>query len=75
MVKRIVKSGNSGSITIDKAILDLLGIRLGDYMSLTVHDGSIVMTPVGVGIEPERIEKSLKRARRKYDGALKRLAK
>lgn len=75
MVKKIVKSGNSASITLDLAVLEMLKLRVGDLVSLTVSNDSIILTPTRVGVSEAALRESIKRVRKKYDGALKRLAK
>jgi antitoxin component of MazEF toxin-antitoxin module len=47
MTKTITKIGNSQGIIFDAALMDLARIKVGDPMTITVHEGgSIVLTPV-----------------------------
>lgn len=47
MTKTISKIGNSQGIIFDAALMDLAHLKVGDQVSVSVHDGgSIVLTPV-----------------------------
>ena len=53
MIKRVKKVGNSSAIILDKAILELVGLEEGGEVLLSVHKGSIILTPAA----PKKIEK------------------
>ena len=40
-----VKVGTSRQVVIPKHIYEAMGLVAGDYMEVTVRDGSVVMTP------------------------------
>jgi len=42
----LVRIGVGGRITIPKPLCDALGIKPGDYLSVKIKNGAIVMTPV-----------------------------
>jgi antitoxin component of MazEF toxin-antitoxin module len=47
MTKVISKIGNSQGIIFDSAFLDLARLKLGDQLSVTLHEGgAIVLTPI-----------------------------
>jgi antitoxin component of MazEF toxin-antitoxin module len=47
MTKVISKIGNSQGIIFDSAFLDLARLKLGDQLSVTLHEGgAIVLTPL-----------------------------
>ena len=47
MTKTISKVGNSQGIIFDTALMDLARVKVGDQLTVTVHEGgSIVLTPV-----------------------------
>lgn len=47
MTKKISKIGNSQGIIFDSAFLDLARLKLGDQLTVTVHEGgAIILTPV-----------------------------
>ena len=74
MIKKLQKHGNSRALVIEKPLMELLGIGDDTLLQLTVEGQSLIITPVDVGIGPERVKESLKKMRRRYGPMLKRLA-
>lgn len=75
MTKTIAKIGNSQGIILDAAFLDLARLRLGDRLSVTVHEGgSIVMTPIRPAIGPQEAATAAKRLIRRNAKLFKRLS-
>jgi antitoxin component of MazEF toxin-antitoxin module len=75
MIKRINKVGNSSALILDKALLELVGLREGGEVQLTVRDGSIVVTPTDPErVDAERFEESLDRVMKSRRDVLRRLA-
>ena len=74
MVKTLSKIGNSTGITLDKAVLELAHLKLGDKVTITVRNGSIVLTPANVGFSDEEIDKTAGEIFKRYDKAFKKLA-
>ena len=64
MIKRIKKVGNGNALFLDKAILELVGLDEGGEVQITVHNGSIILTPA----HPRRASES------HFDAALERVA-
>jgi antitoxin component of MazEF toxin-antitoxin module len=55
MIKTITKIGNSKGIIFDAALLELAGLKVGDKVNVTVHQGgTITLTPDVVRIDPEQ---------------------
>ena len=46
MVTRVQKWGNSQGLRLSKELLSTARIEIGDVVDVTVHEGSIVVTPV-----------------------------
>lgn len=47
MLKTIGKVGNSQGLIFDAALRELTGLKAGDYVNITVHEGgAIVITPM-----------------------------
>jgi antitoxin component of MazEF toxin-antitoxin module len=75
MVRRIRPIGNSCGLIIDKAVLDLLNLRAGSPVDLTLAPGGkgILITPMeGVEDDPEvdvEAEKAAHKARVRAAGA------
>lgn len=74
MVKTISKIGNSAGITLDKALLELLHVKVGDQVTVTVRNGSVIITPANVGFSDEDIDKAAGEVFNRYDKAFKKLA-
>jgi antitoxin component of MazEF toxin-antitoxin module len=75
MTKTITKIGNSRGIIFDAALMDLLRLKVGDQVTITVHEGgSIVLTPVRPVISPGKAAATAKRLIRKNDQLFRRLA-
>ncbi|MCC6465291.1 MAG: hypothetical protein IT463_08135 [Planctomycetes bacterium] len=74
MVKTIRKVGNSGGVTLDRALLDLAHLKLGDKVVVSVRDGSIVLTPANVGFGDEELDETAARLFKKYRKTFRKLA-
>jgi len=56
MLKSITKIGNSQGLILDAALLELSGLRVGDQVNITVHEGgAITLTPVRRTASPEAV--------------------
>lgn len=75
MEKTISRIGNSAGITLDKALPELAHKKIGDKENVTVSNGSLTITASSYGVEDDELRKSIARMRRKFDGAMKKLAK
>ena len=54
MIKTITKVGNSRGIIFDSALLELAGLKEGDKLNVTVHEGgTITLVPNIESIKPE----------------------
>jgi len=75
MVKTIAKIGNPQGLILETALLELAGLKVGDWVTVTIaKDGTITLTPVRRRIaaaHAARIAKSLVRRNR---ALFKRLA-
>ena len=75
MTKTISKVGNSQGIIFDAALMDLARVKVGDQLTVTVHEGgSIVLTPVRPVLEPARAAATAQRLIRKNSALFKRLS-
>ena len=52
MIKQLKKVGNSNALILDKAIMELVGLKDKGDVQLTVHNGSIIITPT----HPEQVD-------------------
>lgn len=75
MTKTISKVGNSQGIIFDAALMDLARVKVGDQLTVTVHEGgSIVLTPVRPVVDSARAAATAKRLIRKNSALFKRLS-
>ncbi len=62
MIKKLRKVGNSNALILDRAILELVGLEEGGEVRLTVHNGSLIITPTKPKpVDKEHFEKCLSR--------------
>ena len=75
MTKTITKVGNSQGIMFDAAFMDLARLKIGDEVSVSVHEGgTIVLTPLKGTIESARAAKTAQRLIQKNTKLFKRLS-
>lgn len=75
MTKTISKVGNSQGIIFDAALMDLARVKVGDQVTVTVHEGgSIILTPVRPAIDAKTATASAKRLIKKNSRLFKRLS-
>jgi len=75
MTKTISKIGNSQGIIFDAALMDLARVKVGDQVTVTVHEGgSIILTPVRPAIDPRKAGAAARRLIRKNSTLFKRLS-
>ena len=74
MIKTIKKIGNSHGIILDKAYLDILGVKEGSNVNVTTSGSSLVISAEEQYIDDETFQRSLTEILDKYDDAFRRLA-
>ncbi len=75
MTKTISKVGNSQGIIFDGALMDLARLKVGDKVTVTVHEGgSIILTPVRPTIDPKNAAATARQLIRKNSALFKRLS-
>jgi antitoxin component of MazEF toxin-antitoxin module len=75
MTKTITKIGNSQGLMFDGALMDLARIKVGDQVTITIHEGgSIVLTPLRPVIGPERAAATAKRLIKRNAELFRRLS-
>jgi antitoxin component of MazEF toxin-antitoxin module len=75
MTKTISKVGNSQGLILDAALMDLARLKIGDQVTVTVHEGgAIVLTPVRPSIGPKKAAATARRLIRKNVELFRRLA-
>lgn len=75
MTKTVSKIGNSQGIIFDAALMDLARVKVGDQLTVTIHEGgSIVLTPVRPALNPAKAAATAKRLIRRNSALFKRLS-
>ncbi len=75
MTKVISKIGNSQGIILDSAFLDLARLKLGDQLTVTVHEGgAIVLTPVRPALTSKEAATKARRLIKRNAKLFKRLS-
>ena len=74
MVKTLQRHGNSHALVLDKALLELLNITPETQLQIQVSNGSLVVTPVNVGVSEDEVAASIARLRPRYKQMLECLA-
>lgn len=75
MVKTITRVGNSHGLIFDATIRELSGLKPGDQVNVTVHEGgAIVITPMTPVIDAKDAEARAEKLIRKNSELFRRLA-
>lgn len=74
MIKTLQKHGNSRALVLDKPLLEALGIDEQTELQITISGNSLIVTPVHVGVGPDRVAEMVAELRPRYGDMLKRLA-
>jgi antitoxin component of MazEF toxin-antitoxin module len=75
MIKTIAKIGNSQGLIFDSALRALTGLKPGDQVNVTVHEGgTIVLTPMRPTISADEAAAAAKKLIRDNAEVFKRLA-
>ena len=75
MLKRISKVGNSQGLIFDSALRELTGLKAGDQVNVTVHEGgAIVIAPMRPAIGADEARSRARKLIRGNGELFKRLA-
>ncbi len=74
MVKTLQRHGNSQALVLDKPILEMMGANEDTQFQLTVSNGSLIVTPINVGIGRKKIDQIFDELQPRYSDMLQRLA-
>lgn len=76
MIKQLKKVGNGNALFLDKALLELVGLKEGGEVQVTVHEGAIIITPANPRpVQQEVFEAALESVVSNRSEVLRRLAK
>jgi len=75
MLKRISKVGNSQGLIFDAALRELTGLKAGDEVNVTVHEGgAIIIAPMRPAIGADEARVRARKLIRRNSELFKRLA-
>ena len=74
MIKTLQRHGNSQALVLDKPILEMLGVREDTRLELSISGGSLIVTPVNVGVGRAEIDRVFDDLQPRYGEMLRRLA-
>ena len=75
MIKKLVRTGNSLAVVLDKELLEQTGITADSQLEVSTDGEVIVLSPVRSGRRTADLKKVMERAHGAYAGAFERLAK
>jgi antitoxin component of MazEF toxin-antitoxin module len=73
MTKKLIRHGNSAALVLDKALLDILNVRMDTPLEVTTDGQNIIISPQRVANAETDLLEALERINRKHGVVLKRL--
>ncbi len=73
MTKKLIKHGNSAALVLDKALLDLLKVKIDTPLDVTTDGKNIIISPQGVTNAEASLLDALDKINRKHGSVLRRL--
>ena len=75
MTKKLIRHGNSAALVLDKALLDLLKVKLDTPLEVTTDGRNIIISPQShANAEPTLLD-ALERINKKHGSVLAKLGK
>ena len=75
MSKKLVRTGNSLALVLDKALLEATGIDADTALEVSTDGEVIVLSPARSAKRTAKLKKVMERAHQDFAGAFRRLAK
>jgi antitoxin component of MazEF toxin-antitoxin module len=75
MTKKLIRHGNSAAIVLDKALLELLNVKLDTPLEVTTDGRNIIISPNVASASESSMLDSLSRINERHGRVFKRLAK
>jgi len=73
MTKKLIQHGNSAALVLDKALLDLLKVRMDTPLEVTTDGSNIIISPQNVADAESTILESLERINNRHGSVLRKL--
>lgn len=74
MVTTLTKHGDDMALVLSKDTLAALGIDADTPLEIVAADGRLIVERVHVGVDSDRLRRHTAEVRKRYSGALQRLA-
>jgi antitoxin component of MazEF toxin-antitoxin module len=74
MTKKLIQHGNSAALILDKALLDLLKVRIDTPLEVTTDGKNIIISPQAIQNAESQILEALDNINRTHGSVLKKLA-
>jgi antitoxin component of MazEF toxin-antitoxin module len=75
MTKKLIRHGNSAALVLDKALLDLLKVKMDTPLQVTTDGKNIIISPQTEQKAEASLLESLERINQKHRAVLERLGK
>jgi antitoxin component of MazEF toxin-antitoxin module len=73
MTKKLIQHGNSAALVLDKALLDVLNVRIDTLLEVTTDGKNIIISPQMVPNAESSLLESLERINQKHRSVLRKL--
>jgi antitoxin component of MazEF toxin-antitoxin module len=73
MTKRLIKHGNSAALVLDKALLDVLNVRMDTPLEVTTDGRNIIISPQSIPEAESSLLESLQKINQRHGRTLRRL--
>lgn len=74
VTKKLIQHGNSAALVLDKALLDLLKVRMDTPLEVTTDGRNIIISPQNARNAESEVLQALDKINRTHGSVLKRLA-
>jgi antitoxin component of MazEF toxin-antitoxin module len=75
MIKKLIRHGNSAALVLDKALLELLKVRIDTALEVTTDGKNIIISPQVDERAEATLLQALERINQKHGAVLSRLGK
>jgi antitoxin component of MazEF toxin-antitoxin module len=73
MTKKLIQHGNSAALVLDKALLDVLKVRMDTPLEVTTDGRNIIISPQDTETAESDLLEALEKINRRHGSVLRRL--
>jgi antitoxin component of MazEF toxin-antitoxin module len=73
MTKKLIRHGNSAALVLDKALLDVLNVKMDTPLEVTTDGRNIIISPHGAELPGGSLLDSLELINRRHGSVLRKL--